>query len=73
MTADELEADLARLLREGLVRIDETFEEDVPRFQITRRGRSYVHEHDEGMEDDEAARIIATALHHDASWARPGG
>jgi hypothetical protein len=44
MTASDLLADLARLLREGLVRIDQTFEADVDRFQITRSGQGYLAE-----------------------------
>jgi len=39
VTADALIADLSRLLREGLVQVDWSFEADVPRFAITRRGR----------------------------------
>ena len=35
----EVLADLNRLLREGLVRVDVAFEADVPRFQITPAGR----------------------------------
>jgi len=58
MTPTDLLADLARLLREGLVRIDHDGYElpppfAGPRFTITPRGRSYVEEVVRVYEDDD--------------------
>jgi DNA-binding PadR family transcriptional regulator len=64
MTFEDLEADLARLLRDGLVQIDRADDESDARFQITARGRSYVDEH-EGAEQAargvEVGRVSETA------------